>query len=137
MMNRNKTKQHVEETYTIGFVAKKLGISPSTIRYYEREGFLEPLLSEGGIRRYTREDIEKLEVLRRLREDLGVNLAGAEVIFEMRRKMEQMQQEMDRFVEGLIREVRRQVKRMEEEFQKPLAPSDPRMVIPVGDSETS
>ena len=137
MMNRNKTKQHVEKTYTIGFVAKKLGISPSTIRYYEREGFLEPLLSEGGIRRYTREDIEKLAALRRLRDDLGVNLAGAEVIFEMRRKMEQMQQEMDRFVEELIREVRRQMKRMEEEFQKPLAPSDPRMVIPVDDSESS
>ena len=137
MMNRNKSEQRVEETYTIGFVAKKLGISPSTIRYYEREGFLEPLLSEGGIRRYTREDIEKLAALRRLREDLGVNLAGAEVIFEMRRKMEQMQREMDRFIEELIREVRRQVKRMEEEFQKPLAPSDPRMVIPIDDSETS
>jgi len=139
MMNERETdgKMKMEETYTIGFVARELGISPSTIRYYEREGFLEPLVTEGGIRRYTREDIEKLMMLRRLREDLGVNLAGAEVIFEMRRKMERMQEEMNRFVEELVRGVRQHLRRMEEQFQKPLVPSGKRTIIPIDDSEST
>ena len=135
-MRSKRTGKRLEETYTIGFVARELGISPSTIRYYEREGFLEPLFTEGGIRRYTREDIEKLLMLRRLREDLGVNLAGAEVILEMRRKMEAMQEEMNRFVEELVLGVRQHLRRMEEQFQKPLVPSAERKIIPVDDSES-
>jgi len=136
-MIAKRMKRQMEETYTIGFVARELGISPSTIRYYEREGFLEPLVTEGGIRRYTREDIERLMMLRRLREDLGVNLAGAEVILEMRNKMEQMQEEMNRFVEELVREVRRRIRQMEEQFQKPLVPSEGRTIIPIDDPESS
>ncbi len=134
-MKAERRDRRTGETFTIGFVARELGISPSTIRYYEREGFLEPLFTEGGIRRYTREDIEKLLMLRRLREDLGVNLAGAEVILEMRRKMEVMQEEMNQFVEELIRGVRQHLRRMEEQFQKPLVPSGERKIIPVDDSE--
>ena len=137
MMIAKRMKRQMEETYTIGFVARELGISPSTIRYYEREGFLEPLVTEGGIRRYTREDIERLMMLRRLREDLGVNLAGAEVILEMRNKMEQMQEEMNRFVEELVREVRRRIRQMEEQFQKPLVPSEGRTIIHIDDPESS
>lgn len=137
MMMAKQMKHQIEETYTIGFVARELGISPSTLRYYEREGFLEPIVTKGGIRRYTREDIERLMMLRRLREDLGVNLAGAEVILEMRDKMERMQEEMNRFVEELIREVRRRVRQMEEQFQKPLVPSERRTIIPIDDGESS
>ena len=136
-METRRVKREIGETYTIGFVARELGISPSTIRYYEREGFLEPFVTEGGIRQYTREDIEKLAMLRRLREDLGVNLAGAEVILEMRLKMEQMQEEMNRFVEELIREVRQHLRRMEDQLQKPLVPSERRTIIPVDDSESA
>ena len=136
-MMAEKVSRKMEETYTIGFVARELGISPSTLRYYEREGFLEPLVTESGVRRYTREDIEKLLVLRRLREDLGVNLAGAEVIYEMRRKMELMQEEMNRFVEELVRGVRQQLRRMEAEVQKPLIPSERRTIIPVDDTESA
>ncbi len=132
-----KVNRKMEETYTIGFVARTLGLSPSTIRYYEREGFLEPFFTERGIRRYTRDDIEKLMMLRRLREDLGVNLAGAEVIIEMRRKMEQMQEEVNQFVEELVREVRRHLQRMERQFQKPLVPSRDRTIIPVDDPEST
>ncbi len=130
-------RYQTEETFTIGIVAREVGISPSTIRYYEREGFLKPLCTEGRIRRYTREDIEKLMMLRRLREDLGVNLAGAEVILEMRRKMELMQEEMDRFVEELIQGVRQHLRRMEKQFQKPLVPSGSHTIIPVDDTESS
>lgn len=136
-MGSKRTGKRLKETYTIGFVARELGISPSTIRYYEREGFLEPLFTEGGARRYTWDDIEKLMMLRRLREDLGVNLAGAEVILEMRRKMEQMQEEMNQFVEELVRGVREHLRRVEEQFQKPLVPSEGRTIIPVDDSESS
>ena len=136
-MRSKETGKRVEETYTIGFVARELGISPSTIRYYEREGFLEPLFTEGGIRRYTRDDIERLMMLRRLREDLGVNLAGAEVILEMRQKMERMQEEMNRFVEELVRGVRQHLRKMEEQCQKPLVPSPGRTIIPIDDSEST
>jgi len=137
-MDREKRDSRLGETFTIGFVAKEIGISPSTIRYYEREGFLVPLWTEGGFRRYTREDIEKLTMLRRLREDLGVNLAGAEVILEMRRKMEAMQEEMNRFLDELVRGMRQHLRRMEEQFQKPLVPSAERTIVPVvDDSETS
>lgn len=124
------------ETFSIGFVAREIGISPSTIRYYEREGFLEPLYEEGGTRRYTRENIEKLMMLRRLREDLGVNLAGAEVILEMRRKMESMQDEMNRFIEELIHGLKQHLRRMEEQFKKPLVPSAKHTIIPIDDSES-
>jgi len=137
-MDREKRDSRLGETFTIGFVAREIGISPSTIRYYEREGFLAPLLTEGGFRRYTREDIEKLTMLRRLREDLGVNLAGAEVILEMRRKMEAMQEEMNRFLDELAHSMRQHLRRMEEQFQKPLVPSAERTIVPVvDDSETS
>jgi len=137
MMGSKGTGKGVRETYSIGFVARELGISPSTIRYYEREGFLEPLFTEGGARRYTRDDIEKLMMLRRLREDLGVNLAGAEVILEMRRKMVQMQEEMNQFVEELVRGLRQHLRRMEEQFHKPLVPSEGRTIIPVDDTEST
>jgi MerR family transcriptional regulator/heat shock protein HspR len=137
MMTGAKKTYRKEETFTAGFVARKVGISPSTLRYYEREGFLEPLWTEKGIRRYTRDDIDKLLMLRRLREELGVNLAGAEIILEMRRKMEQMQEEMDRFVNELIREVRLHLKKMEAQIQKPLVPSETRPPIPIDDPESS
>ncbi len=136
-MSGEKRAQSIEETYTIGFVARELGISPSTIRYYEREGFLEPFFTEGGTRRYTRQNIERLIMLRRLREDLGVNLAGAEVILEMRQKMEQMQEEMNHFVEEIIRQVRQHLKRMEKQFQKPITPSSPRTIIPIDDTKST
>jgi MerR family transcriptional regulator, heat shock protein HspR len=85
--------------YTISAVADHYGIHQQTLRMYEREGLLKPSRSEGNVRLYTDEDIERLEMILGLTRDLGVNLAGVEVILNMREKMEQMQQEFNRFFE--------------------------------------
>jgi MerR family transcriptional regulator, heat shock protein HspR len=87
--------------YTISAVADYYGIHQQTLRMYEREGLLKPSRSDGNMRLYTEEDLERLELILGLTRDLGVNLAGVEVILNMRQKMEQMQQEINRFMEYL------------------------------------
>jgi MerR family transcriptional regulator, heat shock protein HspR len=93
---RRKTKG-----YTISAVADHYGVHQQTLRLYEREGLLKPSRSEGNVRLYTDEDIERLEVILNLTRDLGVNLAGVEIILNMREKMDQMQREFNRFFEML------------------------------------
>lgn len=85
-------------TYTISAVAARYDVHPQTLRLYEREGLLKPSRSEGNTRLYTDEDVERLEVILSLTRDLGVNLAGVEIILNMREKMNSMQQEFERFV---------------------------------------
>jgi MerR family transcriptional regulator/heat shock protein HspR len=85
------------KTYTISAVADQYEIHPQTLRLYEREGLLKPSRSEGNTRLYTDEDLERLEVILALTRDLGVNLAGVEIIINMREKMDAMQQEFERF----------------------------------------
>ena len=89
------------KTYTISVVAKLYDIHPQTLRGYEREGLLEPSRSEGNTRKFTDEDLERLEVILTLTKDLGVNLAGVEIILNMREKMDTMQKEFERFFEYL------------------------------------
>jgi MerR family transcriptional regulator/heat shock protein HspR len=84
-------------TYTISAVATQYEIHPQTLRLYEREGLLKPSRSEGNTRLYTDSDLERLEVILSLTRDLGVNLAGVEIILNMREKMDAMQQEFERF----------------------------------------
>jgi MerR family transcriptional regulator/heat shock protein HspR len=87
--------------YTISAVADHYGIHQQTLRLYEREGLLKPSRTEGNIRLYTDADVERLELILGLTRDLGVNLAGVEIILNMREKMEQMQCEFNRFFEYL------------------------------------
>ncbi|HYO62677.1 MAG TPA: helix-turn-helix transcriptional regulator [Pyrinomonadaceae bacterium] len=84
-------------TYTISAVATQYEIHPQTLRLYEREGLLKPSRSEGNTRLYTDADLERLEVILSLTRDLGVNLAGVEIILNMREKMDAMQHEFERF----------------------------------------
>jgi MerR family transcriptional regulator/heat shock protein HspR len=84
-------------TYTISAVATQYDIHPQTLRLYEREGLLKPSRSEGNTRLYTDSDLERLEVILSLTRDLGVNLAGVEIILNMREKMDAMQREFERF----------------------------------------
>lgn len=91
--------------YMISAVAEMYEIHPQTLRLYEREGLLLPSRSEGNTRLYTEEDIERLEVILQLTRELGVNLAGVEIILNMRQKMELMQQQMQEFVETLNKEM--------------------------------
>jgi MerR family transcriptional regulator/heat shock protein HspR len=84
-------------TYTISAVATQYDIHPQTLRLYEREGLLKPSRSDGNTRLYTDTDLERLEVILSLTRDLGVNLAGVEIILNMREKMDAMQREFERF----------------------------------------
>jgi MerR family transcriptional regulator/heat shock protein HspR len=93
--------------YMISVVAKSYGIHPQTLRLYEREGLLKPSRTEGNTRLYSEDDMRQLEVILNLTRDLGVNLAGVEIILNMRRKMEQMQAEMNEFVSHVKDELQR------------------------------
>lgn len=88
-------------TYTISAVAEMYDIHPQTLRLYEREGLLKPSRSVGNTRVYEDQDLERLEVILSLTRDLGVNLAGVEIILNMREKMAQMQREFEQFFEYL------------------------------------
>jgi MerR family transcriptional regulator/heat shock protein HspR len=92
-MKRNKG----ERTYTISAVAEQYGLHQQTLRLYEREGLIKPSRSDGNTRLYTDTDLERLEVILSLTRDLGVNLAGVEIILNMREKMDVMQREFERF----------------------------------------
>src|ERR1700745_4411355 len=85
------------KTFTISAVAEEFDGHPQTLRLYEREGLLKPSRSEGNTRLYTDADLERLELILSLTRDLGVNLAGVELILNMREKMDAMQREFERF----------------------------------------
>ncbi len=89
------------KTYTISVVAKLYEVHPQTLRLYEREGLIEPSRSKGNTRLFTDEDLERLEIILSLTRELGVNLAGVEIILNMRNKMNEMQKEFERFFEYL------------------------------------
>ena len=90
-------------TYTISAVAAQYEIHPQTLRLYEREGLLKPSRSEGNTRLYTDSDLERLEVILSLTRDLGVNLAGVEVILRMGEKMQAMDAELQQLREQVQR----------------------------------
>jgi MerR family transcriptional regulator/heat shock protein HspR len=94
-MSKNKKAKK----YTISVVAEQYGVHPQTLRLYEREGLIKPSRSAKGTRYYTEEDIEQLELVLNLTRDLGVNLAGVEIILNMREKMNQMQREFENFLQ--------------------------------------
>jgi MerR family transcriptional regulator/heat shock protein HspR len=100
-MARSKSKA----AYMISAVAEQYAIHPQTLRLYEREGLLKPSRSDGNTRLYTEEDLERLEVILHLTRDLGVNLAGVEIILNMRQKMGEMQSQIQEFVATLNREL--------------------------------
>src|SRR3982750_20755 len=98
-------RQKAKAAYMISAVSEKYGIHPQTLRLYEREGLLRPSRSDGNTRLYTDEDLELLEVVLHLTRDLGVNLAGVEIILNMRAKMSEMQRQIEEFVSTLNQEM--------------------------------
>ena len=96
--------------YMISSVAEQYNIHPQTLRLYEREGLLRPSRSDGNTRLYTDEDLERLEVILKLTRDLGVNLAGVEIILNMREKMEEMQRQIQEFMRQLNSELATRVR---------------------------
>ena len=89
----------------ISAVAEMYNIHPQTLRLYEREGLLIPSRSDGNTRLYGKEDLEQLEVILKLTRDMGVNLAGIEIILNMRKRMEEMEKEMQAFAEFVRKEL--------------------------------
>ena len=116
-------KSRTKAAYMISAVAEQYGIHPQTLRMYEREGLLEPSRSDGNTRLYTDEDLERLEVILKLTRDMGVNLAGVEIILNMRARMEAMQRQMGEFISSLNRELAMRV--------APQAPREQNSLVPV------
>jgi MerR family transcriptional regulator/heat shock protein HspR len=108
--------------YMISAVAEQYNIHPQTLRLYEREGLLAPSRSEGNTRLYTDDDLERLEVILKLTRELGVNLAGVEIILNMREKMAAMQQEIEEFVAQLNNEISRRAHPLDDSGQRSLIP---------------
>jgi len=91
--------------FMISAVSEQYEIHPQTLRLYEREGLLKPSRTEGNTRLYTEKDLERLEVILSLTRDLGVNLAGVEIILNMREKMDAMQRQIQEFVACLSKQM--------------------------------
>ncbi len=111
--------------YMISVVAQRYNIHPQTLRLYEREGLLKPSRTEGNTRLYSEDDLEQLETILSLTRDLGVNLAGVEIILNMRRKMEQMQGEVNQFMEYVKHELARGLGDWEQRLSTAMVKSSP------------
>ena len=109
--------------FMISAVAQKYNIHPQTLRLYEREGLLKPSRTEGNTRLYSEEDLERLETILSLTRDLGVNLAGVEIILNMRSKMEAMQREVNEFMEYVKSELSRGLGDWEQRLNTALVPA--------------
>src|SRR6476659_4277104 len=92
-------KRKSKGAYMISSVAEMYGIHPQTLRLYEREGLLKPSRTDGNTRLYTEEDLQRLEFILNLARDLGVNIAGIAIILQMRERMEEMNRQMQNFVD--------------------------------------
>ena len=117
--------------YMISAVAQQYELHPQTLRLYEREGLLKPSRSEGNTRLYTDEDLERLEVILKLTRDLGVNLAGVEIILNMREKMAEMQHQMEQFVAQLNTELSHRSWPVEEPARNSLIPVVTMTPVPI------
>src|SRR6185436_1575334 len=94
---------HEEPAFIISVAARMLGVHAQTLRYYERVGLLTPSRSRGRIRLYSQRDLERVRQIHRLIDDLGVNLAGAEVIIDMSRRLKALEEENQLLREALQR----------------------------------
>ena len=92
-----------EPCYVISIAARMVGMHAQTLRQYERMGLVEPKRTRGNIRLYSRADVARLRQVQRLMSDLGVNLAGVEVILRMNERMQRMEAEMEALRQELQR----------------------------------
>jgi MerR family transcriptional regulator, heat shock protein HspR len=109
-----RAKKRAKAGYMISAVAELYKLHPQTLRLYERVGLLKPSRSQGNTRLYTDTDLERLDVILTLARDMGVNLAGIEIILNMREKMIEMEKQMAEFTQVVQQELSRVASRMEE-----------------------
>jgi MerR family transcriptional regulator/heat shock protein HspR len=100
----SRRRKDEQKFVMISVVAERYAIHPQTLRLYEREGLIKPVRSAGNTRLYDEEAIRRLEIILTLTRELGVNLAGVEVILNMKERMEQMQGEVDRLLDFIRKE---------------------------------
>ena len=111
--------------YMISAVAARYNIHPQTLRLYEREGLLKPSRTEGNTRLYSDEDLHELETILALTRDLGVNLAGVEIILNMRGKIDRMQREVNEFMQYVKGELARGLGDWEQRLNTALVTTTP------------
>jgi MerR family transcriptional regulator/heat shock protein HspR len=104
MRRKKEQKSSPKNYYHISIVSQMYDLHPQTLRLYEREGLLKPSRSQGNTRLYSDEDLRQLELILNLIRDLGVNLAGVEVILNMRQKIQQMETEVNELLEFVKKE---------------------------------
>jgi len=114
----------------ISAVAEMYDIHPQTLRLYEREGLLKPSRTEGNTRLYTDEDLERLEFILNLARDLGVNIAGIAIILQMRERMEEMNRQMQGFVEYVRTEMLSRMQHINEQPGAAMVPLRRPVVMP-------
>ena len=110
-----RARKRAKAGYMISAVAELYKLHPQTLRLYERVGLLKPSRSQGNTRLYTDSDLERLEVILTLARDMGVNLAGIEIILNMREKMVEMEKQMTEFASVVQQELSRVVSMRERE----------------------
>jgi MerR family transcriptional regulator/heat shock protein HspR len=98
-MEWHKVSARKKAGYMISVVADTYRVHPQTLRLYERLGLLKPSRSDGNTRLYTESDLQRLEIILNLTRDLGVNLAGVDVILSMRERMQRMQSEVEQMIQ--------------------------------------
>ena len=129
--------------YMISTVARRYDIHPQTLRLYEREGLLKPSRTDGNTRLYSDADLAQLETILTLTRELGVNLAGVEIILNMRTKIDRMQSEVNEFMAYAKRELARGLGDWEQRLGTALVRSSPTDLVradrgaPAGEREGS
>ena len=129
------TKRKSKGAYMISSVAEMYEIHPQTLRMYEREGLLKPSRTEGNTRLYTDEDLERLEFILNLARDLGVNIAGIAIILQMRERMEEMNRQMQSFVDYVRTEMLAHVQQAAQAPLPGLVPLRRPVIVPVAPRE--
>src|SRR6266849_14580 len=123
-----RTKKRAKAGYMISAVAELYKLHPQTLRLYERVGLLKPSRSQGNTRLYTDGDLERLDVILTLARDMGVNLAGIEIILNMREKMIEMEHQMEEFAHVVQQELSRVASRMDERPRNAIVRANPRAI---------
>jgi MerR family transcriptional regulator/heat shock protein HspR len=126
------TSRSRQGAHRIGVISERFGIHPQTLRMYEREGLLRPARTEGNTRLYDAGTIERLEIILTLTRDLGVNLAGVEVILHMKERMEKMQGEVHELLSVLREEVGSRRGGPDRRYALARIPKDPPALTKVG-----
>ena len=117
--------------YMISVVSRRFDVHPQTLRLYEREGLLKPSRTEGNTRLYSDEDLARLSRILRLTRELGVNLAGVEVVLKMQEAMETMERDFNQLLESLRDELRKRQEDSKARSSHALVKSEPARVIPI------